>query len=116
MPWSCFQCPDAPCQAACPTEAIVRNEKTGALTVDADLCIACGACVADCPHGNMLLIGGDAAAVKCDLCDGAPECVAVCPQKAITAAGGSPTAAEIDEAVETARRALGFEPVRRAPE
>jgi len=115
VPFTCFQCPDAPCQAACPTEAIRRDGVTGALTVDAELCVACGACVQECPYGNMLLFDGDECATKCDLCSGEPECAAVCPQEAITVVDGRSTAADIETALEAAWRALGTVPARRAP-
>jgi len=113
VPFTCFQCPDAACQAACPTEAIGRDTATGALTVDGDLCTACGACVAACPYGNMQLFDGDDAASKCDLCGGRPECASVCPQHAITVAEGASTEEDITAAVEAARTALGEAPVRK---
>ncbi len=115
VPFTCFQCPDAPCQAACPTDAIARDETTGALAVDAEECILCGACVAACPYGNMLLFDPDPAATKCDLCRGNPECAAVCPQRAITVAEGRSTEADIEAALEAARLELGAAPVRRHP-
>lgn len=113
LPFTCFQCPDAPCQAACPTEAILRNEETNALWVERELCIACGACVAACPYGNMFLFDGEECAQKCDLCDGSPECAAVCPQAAITVAEGKMSDGDIAAALERGRAVLGKDPVRR---
>lgn len=115
VPFTCFQCQDAPCQAVCPTEAIVRDTKTGALVVDGDLCTACGLCTEECPYGNMFLFPDDSAATKCDLCGGAPECATVCPQGAITVDDGAQpgATADIDAALAAARRELDSDPIRR---
>jgi aldehyde:ferredoxin oxidoreductase len=41
----CQQCGKAPCVAACPQdEALIRNEKTGAIEVNPDECIGCRMC------------------------------------------------------------------------
>jgi len=79
----CRQCEDAPCAAACPVEAITLNEITGAWVVDAEECIACGACVEACPYGAIFLDEELGVALKCDLCGGEPECAAMCPTGAI---------------------------------
>lgn len=83
----CRQCPSpAPCEEACPTEAIVRNTETGALVVNEAECTGCKACVDACPYnpGVIWMHPTKAMAVKCDLCDGAPQCAKYCPREAIT--------------------------------
>jgi Fe-S-cluster-containing hydrogenase component 2 len=112
-PFTCLQCPSMPCAAACPLGAITR-QATGALTVDPELCVACGLCVDACPYGNMLLFAEDAHASKCDLCAGDPQCAAVCPQGAIAVVGGAVGEDDVERALDRARRALDAEPVRRA--
>ena len=77
-PRVCIQCEEAPCIASCPVEALSRDDKTGAIRLDADTCTGCRRCVDACPHegvgfdekGNLPLI--------CDLCGGEPVCVGFC--------------------------------------
>ena len=76
---ACYQCASpAPCQEACPVEAITRNEETGALVIDYELCIECEACISECPYDNMFQDPETGAVIKCDLCGGDPECVKYC--------------------------------------
>ncbi len=82
-PVVCFQCDDAACAAACPTQALVRNEETGAIDMARDRCILCRLCVAACPFGNMLWDETYHLVQKCDLCGGDPKCVPFCPTKAL---------------------------------
>jgi len=78
FPHFCAQCEDYPCVKACPVEALSIANKTGAVIVDAEKCIACGKCINACPgriphmhpNGKFILI--------CDLCAGEPQCVKVC--------------------------------------
>jgi len=80
----CRQCDDAPCAAACPSEAIALDQRTGAWVVDVELCLGCGSCVDACPHDAIVLDAERGVALKCDLCAGEPECAAMCPAAAIT--------------------------------
>ena len=64
-PYTCTQCSEAWCLHACPVEAIVVNEATGAKEVIEDVCVG----------GKVM---------KCDLCGGDPACVTACPTEAIT--------------------------------
>jgi len=88
IPMRCYQCEDAPCKAACPSEAISRNE-FGAVVVDEDKCIGCGTCVQVCPFGVPHLSPTTGKIVKCDLCTDKlaegeePVCVAQCPKDAL---------------------------------
>lgn len=82
-PVVCFQCHDAACAAVCPTQAIVRNERTGALDVDYERCIGCRMCIPACPFGNMLWDEAYHRVAKCDLCGGDPKCVPFCPTGAL---------------------------------
>jgi anaerobic carbon-monoxide dehydrogenase iron sulfur subunit len=83
IPVTCFQCHDAACAAVCPTAALVRDEKTGAIAVLDARCIRCGMCVSACPFGNMLQNELDHRVAKCDLCCGDPHCVPFCPTRAL---------------------------------
>jgi Fe-S-cluster-containing hydrogenase component 2 len=80
---TCFQCDDAACIRACPVEALVRAEDTDAVVVVEERCIACGACAAACPFGQIEVDYLRLKAYKCNLCDGAPACATFCPTKAL---------------------------------
>ncbi len=82
-PVVCFQCYDAACVAVCPTDALIRNEKTGAIEMAREKCIECRMCVAACPFGSMLWDETYHCVQKCDLCGGDPKCVPFCPTKAL---------------------------------
>lgn len=74
----CRQCTNAPCAEACPVDAIVLNEATGAWEIAAEECIGCKMCVKACPFGAMGFGREDKLAFKCDLCGGDPQCVSHC--------------------------------------
>jgi len=79
----CLQCDDAACQKVCPVDALVRNEKTGAIEVNLDRCIRCLMCTIACPFGNIYLHAELNEIVKCDLCHGDPACAKFCPTLAL---------------------------------
>jgi formate dehydrogenase iron-sulfur subunit len=84
----CKHCADAPCQEACPTGALIRNEFDN-VYVQQDICNGCGYCVAACPFGVIARSEADGAAHKCTLCydrqkDGfEPACAKACPTQSI---------------------------------
>ena len=78
----CQQCEDPICQTVCSLGAVFRDEKTGALRINYDLCVGCKLCVAHCPFGGVI-IGLDGQIKKCDLCDGDPLCVKNCEPEAL---------------------------------
>jgi len=77
IPMICQQCETPICEIVCPMGAISRDEKTGALLIDDDLCVGCKICVIYCPLGGIG-IGKNRKIVKCDLCEGEPKCVKFC--------------------------------------
>ena len=51
LPMLCMHCEDPPCVKACPSGATKRDEKTGVVTADKNVCVGCRACVMACPYG-----------------------------------------------------------------
>lgn len=83
VPVTCQQCEDAPCAASCPRKALSRNQETGEVELDYDLCIGCRTCVNVCPFGAMHHDTIGRRVIKCDLCGGDPQCVRFCEVKCI---------------------------------
>lgn len=85
-PYNCIQCEERNCVNACPVGALTINADTGAIIVDHDSCVRCGACVAACEYRGIRLITihGEERIAVCDLCGGNPQCVYFCKLGAIT--------------------------------
>ena len=83
VPVTCLQCEDPACAKSCLVNAITRNPETGAMDLDANICVRCMACVAACPFGCSLFDQQHNLVVKCDLCQGDPACAHFCPTKAL---------------------------------
>jgi len=87
FPNKCRHCDPAPCERACITKAIYRDEKKNIVLIDPTRCINCGMCAMACPFGVVryhLQINSKIAAHKCDQCilrqsEGkVPACVETC--------------------------------------
>ena len=84
----CNQCTDAPCVAACPTQAMYRRDD-GIVDFNKEICIGCKACMAACPYDAIFINPEDHSAEKCNMCAHRldiglePACVTVCPTEAI---------------------------------
>ncbi|MFH1416810.1 MAG: 4Fe-4S dicluster domain-containing protein [Planctomycetota bacterium] len=76
FPKVCFQCEDAPCIEACPTEALRRDPDTKVVVLVEGRCEECGLCGPACPYG--VLNCEDGKPRKCDTCGGHPACVFAC--------------------------------------
>ncbi len=83
-PSLCRQCADAPCVAACPTEALRQNAADGRIEFIPDHCIACPACAAACPFDVAFIDPASGMPLICDLCVGDPACVKRCVTGALT--------------------------------
>jgi tetrathionate reductase subunit B len=85
-PEQCMHCENPSCVSVCPTGASYQTAE-GMVMVDANKCIACGACVAACPY-NARFIHPAGYADKCTFCSHRvvkgqePACVATCPTAA----------------------------------
>jgi len=82
VPMICQQCDTPICETVCPMSAVKRDDKTGALLINKDLCVGCKLCVMFCPLGGVG-IGKNREILKCDLCDGDPTCVKFCIPNAL---------------------------------
>jgi Fe-S-cluster-containing hydrogenase component 2 len=82
IPMICQQCDPPICEAVCPMTAIKRDETTGAVQIDQNLCVACNLCVTFCPFGAVS-INRMGKMIKCDLCNGDPQCVKNCEPEAL---------------------------------
>jgi len=81
---ACRQCPHpVPCADACPQQAIVEDENTGARLVDPAKCTGCKLCLRACPWAMLSFNETSQKATKCFLCHGQPKCVEACPAEAL---------------------------------
>jgi Fe-S-cluster-containing hydrogenase component 2 len=64
--------------AACPREALHRDERLDRVMVDYDRCVSCRMCMAACPFGAIGFEFERHTVFKCDQCDGDPLCVRYC--------------------------------------
>lgn len=107
LPVQCQHCGKPACFAVCPTGATTKDEKTGIVSVDSDLCIGCEACIKACPYEGVrtlikspeyyleVVVGEHDApshkggtVEKCTFCknlidrDEVPACMQLCPGRA----------------------------------
>jgi anaerobic dimethyl sulfoxide reductase subunit B (iron-sulfur subunit) len=86
---ACNHCIAPACVAVCPVEAILRDEDTSLVYIDAEICIGCGSCVTACPYEVPKMDETAKIAKKCDGCldrvkeDKKPICVEACPLRAL---------------------------------
>ncbi len=92
FPNKCRHCNPAPCQKACPTEAIYREGKFNIVLIEAEKCINCGSCALVCPFSVIRfakISETQEVAFKCDQCvfrlekGEIPACVEACKTGAL---------------------------------
>jgi Fe-S-cluster-containing dehydrogenase component len=79
-PLICRHCEEPACLEACPAEAMLLDEQTGAVVIDEQLCTLCLECVDACPY-DAIRVAPDGTVLKCDLCGGTPTCVRFCSKR-----------------------------------
>lgn len=82
----CQHCDEPVCVAACPSEAIVKDEETGWAKINPTKCIGCKTCVSVCRLSVPWFNADYHVSMKCDFCDGEPQCAMVCSPQAIRVA------------------------------
>ena len=86
---ACNHCNNPACVSECPTGAMHKDEETGLVSVDTEVCIGCGTCATACPYGVPKVDPEKAFSVKCDGCaerlaaGEKPVCVLACPARAL---------------------------------
>lgn len=117
----CNHCENAPCLAACPAQAIRRDEESGLVTLNAEQCLGCGYCAWVCPFEAPVYDEAAGVMGKCTLCPERtargekPVCVEACPTEALQPAGPEDSAltASVPGFPETsAEPAMRFRPLR----
>lgn len=84
--YSCMHCKEPACLDICPVDAIKKTGQ-GAVNIDAETCISCGACITACPFDVPRISD---VAWKCTFCSDrttnelTPACAKVCPTGTIT--------------------------------
>ncbi len=87
----CYHCEDPVCAHSCPTRAISKEEKYGAVLIDGEACDGCRICYEVCPYGAPVFESDEMGvkARKCDMCITRleaglqPVCVSSCPLRAL---------------------------------
>lgn len=115
---ACQHCSDAPCASVCPANAIHKDEASGMVTLDRDLCIGCQycsiACPFDVPRYTKVEDGLKTQVNKCTGCVDrieqglSPACVTTCQPGALKFGPRNEMVALAHERVETLK-ARGFE-------
>jgi len=87
---SCNHCVDPPCMKCCPVSAYTKDDFTGAVILDQNLCIGCKYCSWVCPYDAPRFNKNTGLMEKCTLCihrlndNMEPACVSLCPTAALS--------------------------------
>ena len=87
----CYHCQDPACVGICPSEAIYKEKKYGAVLIDSEKCTGCRMCYEACPYGAPVFESDEltATAAKCTMCfdrlgqELKPICTLACPDRAL---------------------------------
>lgn len=86
---SCNHCDDPACLSNCPSGAISKDEETGLVMNDKEICIGCKTCAIVCPYTAPSIDEDAGVAMRCDTCadrraEGMnPICVEACLSRAL---------------------------------
>lgn len=82
----CQHCDEPVCVAACPNDAITKDEETGWVKINPAICIGCKTCTIVCPLSVPWFNEAFHVSMKCDFCNGDPQCAKFCSPQAIRVA------------------------------
>jgi len=82
----CQHCDEPVCVAACPNDAITKDEETGWVKINPVKCIGCKTCTIVCPLSVPWFNEAFHVSMKCDFCGGDPQCAKFCSPQAIRVA------------------------------
>ena len=88
---TCQHCDLPRCLSACKFDAITKDEETGIVSIDPELCTGCQLCQENCPYHHPTPDDEQGIYKKCTLCndepaeDGSPSpaCAQACPMRAL---------------------------------
>ncbi|MBI4687523.1 MAG: 4Fe-4S dicluster domain-containing protein [Nitrospirae bacterium] len=94
LPYACKQCDEPQCIKSCKKGAVKRDDASGVLYLDKNVCVGCGLCAKKCPFNSISIVEagskGDSEkpakyANRCDLCRGYQKkgCFTNCPSGAL---------------------------------
>lgn len=111
---SCNHCDNPACVENCPVGAYTKDEETGLVIQNHELCIGCQTCIEVCPFHAPAYCEEDSTTYKCDGCITrrqaglSPVCTIVCPSANISSsddfdelAGMFPNSVSIKDQAET---------------
>ena len=87
----CYHCQEPVCVSSCPTQAIYKEDKYGAVLIDTEKCDGCRICYDVCPYGAPMFESDEISvkAQKCTMCidrlelGEQPVCVLACRTRAL---------------------------------
>lgn len=86
---ACNHCMNPACVENCPTGAMQKDEDTGIVWTDHEVCIGCKTCQTVCPYGAPTYDEEAGYMLKCDMCKDEvaagdkPFCATGCPMRAL---------------------------------
>lgn len=86
---ACNHCETPVCVASCPTGAMQKDEETGIVWTDKEVCIGCRSCETACPYNAPTFNEAENFMMKCDMCKeqveggNKPLCVTGCRDRAL---------------------------------
>ena len=83
VPIVCQDCEEPVCMASCSVNAITRNQETGAVELQRDLCNNCKTCMKVCPSNALKKRKGGGVILDAGKCFGCKNCLQECTIGAI---------------------------------
>jgi len=79
----CYECLDV-----CPSDALSKDQRTGAIILNQEACDQCHECIGSCPHEAIFLDPSTGFPLICDLCGGGEQwCIKWCPRSVLSLKG-----------------------------